>query len=134
MPEKPIPSGQEEFRSLSLSEMEKILGRFDKRLHDALLANPPQKNRVKKALKGLGNGHCPVRLKRLSLDLILRYGDDLAELFCRYPDDVMGTVPYDMFVGYQPPDKVNPVNVIEAMTPDIPFENLHVLFEIYHNQ
>lgn len=115
---KTIPSGHKDFRSLSLNEMEKMVGRFEKRVNDAQLENPAQKESVKKALKGQGSGHCPVRLKRLSLDLILRYGDALADLFCRYPDDVIGIMPYDIFVGYQLPNKANPVNVIAAMMQD----------------
>lgn len=109
---------QQDFRNLSLEEMETIATNFEHRVNEAQLSSPPKKDMVKKALKGQGNGHCPVRLKRLSLDMILRYGDALADLFCQYPDDLLGIMPHDMFVGHQPASKTDRVNVIEAMMHD----------------
>jgi uroporphyrinogen decarboxylase len=54
-------------------------------------------------------------LKRFSLDLVLRYNDALADLLCEYPDDLIGVVGYDMFVGYQPPNHPNRTNTIKVM-------------------
>ncbi len=104
-----------DFRSLPIPEMERILARFDERVNAAQLSNPPTKAWVKEAVHRRGSGRCPVRLKRLSFDLILRYGDALADLFCEYPDDVIAVIPYDITIGYQPPGvhpRINPVEVL----------------------
>jgi hypothetical protein len=52
----------------------------------------------------------------LSLDVILRHGDALADLFCQYPDDAVFAAPYDIFVGYQPGDRPNRVNPLQVLT------------------
>lgn len=106
------------FRDLSVADMGRMAASFEKRVNEAQLANKPTKEMVKKALRGQGSGHCPVRLKRLSLDLILRYNDALADLFCQYPDDLLGIIPYDMFIGYQSEGKPDRINPIQAMMQD----------------
>ncbi len=108
-----------DFRCLPISEMEAGIARFEARVHAAQAANPPTKSRVKRALLGKGTERCPVRLKRLSFDIILRYGDALADLFCEYPDDVVAMIPYDITVGYQPPEKSPRVNPVEALMRDM---------------
>jgi uroporphyrinogen decarboxylase len=75
--------------------------RFEARVDAAQRAAPPTKTRVRSALHHGGAPRCPVRLRRLSYDIILRHGDTLAELFEAHPDDVAHVAPYDMFVGYQ---------------------------------
>jgi uroporphyrinogen decarboxylase len=105
----------DDFRLLPIPEMERILARFEERVNAAQQANPPTKAWVKQAIHRQGPGRCPVRLKRLSFDLILRYGDALADLFCEYPDDVIAIVPYDITIGYQPPDKQPRINPVEAL-------------------
>lgn len=112
-------TGDKDFRLLPIPEMEARIARFETRVHDALKASPTSKERVKKALRGKGGGVCPVRLKRLSLDLILKYGDDLADLFCAYPDDVVAFIPYDITVGYQAPGKTPHINTVEALMRDM---------------
>ena len=77
-----------DFRNLPVSEMQAILSRFDERVSAALHQHPRSKEWVRKALRRQGAARCPVRLKRVSLDVILRYGDDLADLYCQFPDDV----------------------------------------------
>ena len=104
-----------DFRALPIAGMERILGRFEDRVSAAQRANPPTKAWVRKAIHRQGDGRCPVRLKRLSFDLILRYGDALADLFCAYPDDVVAVIPYDITIGYQPPDKQPRINTVEAL-------------------
>ncbi|HOD48762.1 MAG TPA: uroporphyrinogen decarboxylase family protein [Candidatus Hydrogenedentes bacterium] len=109
----------EDFRLLPVSEMEARLAQFEKRVNAAQCAYPPTKERVRQALRGTGDGRCPVRLKRHSLDLILKYGDELASLFCEYPDDVVALIPYDITIGYQSPGKTPRVNVVEALMTDM---------------
>jgi uroporphyrinogen decarboxylase len=108
----------DDYLSLSLAEMESAVQRFEERVSAALLASPPSKAWVKQAVRRAGTGRCPVWIKRASPDIILRYGEALADLFCRYPDDVARIVPYDLWIGYQPRGKVPRVNPLEVATRD----------------
>jgi len=65
-----------------------------------------------------GAPRCPVRFRRLSFDVILRYGDALADLFCEYPDDTAGAQPYDIFLGYQPPGRPSRLDPVKVLTED----------------
>jgi len=104
------------FSELTLQERETIIQRFNARVDQATADSAPSKDWVRRALRRGGAERCPVRLRRLSLDVILRHGDALADLFCQYPDDVVFTAPYDMFVGYQPGDHPNRVNPLQVLT------------------
>ena len=100
---------------MTLSEREVAVKRFYGRLDKAMASKAPTKTWVRKALRHQGADRCPVRLRRLSLDVILRHGDALADLFCEYPDDLVATQAYEMFAGWQPathPAKVNPIEVL----------------------
>ncbi|MBN2308717.1 MAG: hypothetical protein JXR94_07080 [Candidatus Hydrogenedentes bacterium] len=110
---------RDDFRLLPIPEMEARIARFEERVNAAQIAKPPTKEWVKTSLKGNGDGRCPVRLKRLSFDIILRHGDALADLFCQYPDDVIAIIPYDITVGYQPPEKSPRTNTVEALMRDM---------------
>jgi len=107
-----------DFLKRPLEEMESIAARFEQRVNEARKSAPPSKAWTGKALRRQGAARCPVRLKRLSLDIILRYGDALADLFCEYPDDVVCVAPYDICIGYQPPDAPNRINPVRVMTTD----------------
>ena len=104
-----------DFHLLPIAEMEEILDRFEVRIDTAMQAAPPTKQWVKEALHRKGSGRCPVRMKRLSFELIIRYGDALADLFCEFPDDLNAIVPYDYAIGYQPPDRSPRINTLEVM-------------------
>lgn len=104
-----------DFRQLPIAEMEAIVARFEERVNAAQQTHAPTKAWVKQAIRREGPGRCPVRLKRLSVDLILRYGDALADLFCEFPDDVVAVIPYDITIGYQAPGKRPRINPIEAL-------------------
>jgi uroporphyrinogen decarboxylase len=101
---------------LTLTERAAIIQRFHARVDQAMVDSAPTKAWVRKALRRGGAARCPVRLRRLSLDVILRHGDALADLFCQYPDDAVCVPAYDMFVGFQPADHPNPVNPIQVLT------------------
>ena len=92
-----------DYRALPLSAMEEIVARFKERVEAAQLASPPNKEQVRKALHREGAERCPVRMNRLTTDVIVRHGDGLADLLCQFPDDVIHVVPYDFTLGYQPP-------------------------------
>lgn len=102
--------------ALPLVEREAILRRFGQRVGAALLASPPTKQLVRDALRRKGSPRCIIRMQRLSLDVILRYGDALADVFCQYPDDIISPHPYDAQVGYQKPGTPNPINAVQVMT------------------
>jgi uroporphyrinogen decarboxylase len=117
MPEQRIADErqQQDFRTLPLAEMEAIVARFDYRVNAALRESPPTKDWVRQAIRRKGGERCPVRLKRLSLDVIIRYGDRLADLFCQYPDDVLCIQPYSYAIGYQPPEREDKVSELQVM-------------------
>jgi uroporphyrinogen decarboxylase len=115
----PIPQSESRVipvAAMPLAEREAIVGRFNKRVTAALLQSPPTKQLVRSALRRKGAPRCIVRVQRLSLDVILRYGDDLADVFCAYPDDIISPHPYDFFVGYQKPDAKDPIHTIRVLT------------------
>jgi uroporphyrinogen decarboxylase len=93
-----------------------IIARFNDRVDQACRAQPAARTWVQDALHRRGARRCPVRLRRLSLDIILRYGDALADLFAAYPDDVVFTASYDIFLGYQRPDAPERVDLVAALT------------------
>lgn len=77
---------------------------------------PAGRDWVRQVLHRGGGPRCPVRLRRLSLDIILRHGEALTELFAAYPDDVVFAQPYDIFLGYQRPDAPEAVDLVAALT------------------
>jgi len=77
MSEKKKGSGE-----LSVEEMEAIVGSFNDRVSEAQKTSDPSRELVKKPVQRKGAERCPVILKRFSLDLIIRYGDELADLLC----------------------------------------------------
>lgn len=111
-------SHEADFRSVPIPEMERILARFEERIHEAQKAGPATKDWVKKAVRRQGSGRCPVRINRTSVDLIIRYGDALADLFCEYPDDIIVIYPYDYSIGYQPADRIPRINPLEVLMRD----------------
>lgn len=109
---------EEDVRAMTLEQKEEAIRHFNARVDAAIVNSPPSKERIKKALSRGDASRCPVRLRRLSLDVILRYGDELADLFCEYPDDAIFVPGYDLFVGYQAPDKPHRINTIQVLTED----------------
>jgi uroporphyrinogen decarboxylase len=107
-----------DFSAWPLAKRQEVLDRFEQRVADAVRKSPPTKDLVKQAIKRQSPPRCPFRLKRISLELILRYGDDLADLYCQYPDDTLFIVPYHYFVGYQPPGKNNPIDPARVLLDD----------------
>jgi uroporphyrinogen decarboxylase len=102
--------------AMTLSDKESIVQRFNMRVDAAVAKSDPTKEWVRRALKRQGAERCPVRIRRLSFDVILRHGDRLADLFCEYPDDTVFLGPYEIFVGYQPPERKQRINSIDVLT------------------
>ncbi len=100
----------------TLPEMQAVVARFEEKLNAAQSALPPNKEAVQKALRRQGAARCPVRMKRLTMDVIIRYGDALADLFCRFPDDVLHIQPYEFCLGYQPPGSANQLSELQVLT------------------
>jgi uroporphyrinogen decarboxylase len=103
------------YRQLPLSRMEEIIARFNERVDAAQRARPADRAWVIEAIQRRGGRRCPIRLKRLSLDAIVRYGDALADLFCEFPDDAIAFAPYDWSVGFQPASRRDRVNTVQAL-------------------
>ena len=104
-----------DYRSLPLSEMESIVTRFKERVMAAQLASPPNKDWVRKALRREGADRCLTRMNRFTMDVIVRYGDALADLLCQFPDDVVFVLPYEFALGYQPPDRPGRLSDVETL-------------------
>jgi len=101
---------------MPLAEAEAIVARFEERVNAAQVAAAPTRDMVRQALRRQGTGHSPVRLKRVSVDVILRHGDALSDLFCEHPDDVVSMTPYDFSIGHQPQGNGQRINVVDVMT------------------
>ena len=78
---------------------------LQRRVDAAMVKSSPSKEWVRRAVRRQGAARCPVRIRRLSFDVILRHGDGLADLFCEFPDDAVFLTAYDLFVGYQSPER-----------------------------
>jgi uroporphyrinogen decarboxylase len=108
-------SGPDDYRNLLLDAVEDIVAEFHARVDAAQLASPPNRDAVRKALRREGSGRCLTRMNRLSTDVIVKYGDGLADLLCQYPDDVIFVVPYEFSLGYQSPGCPERLTNIEAL-------------------
>ena len=62
---------ESDFRDLPLAALEEIVARFEQRTDAAQQASPPTKEWVKRAVRRQGAARCPVRIKRLSTDVIV---------------------------------------------------------------
>ncbi len=113
--QKSLPRWRTDCQALPFSEMRAIVARFEERVNGAQLASPPSKDIVRNALQRKGAARCPVRMKRLSMDAIVRYGEALADLFCAFPDDVIHVQPYEFCVGYQPADRPDRLNELQVL-------------------
>ncbi len=113
--ENSMPSRTTDSERLPFSEMQAVVARFEERVNAAQLASPPSKDAVRNALRRKGAARCPARMKRLSMDVIVRYGDALADLFSAFPDDVMHVQPYEFCVGYQPADRPERLNELQVL-------------------
>jgi hypothetical protein len=100
---------------MTTAEMETVIDRFNTRVDAAIAASPPSKERVRRAVRRQGAPRCPVRIRRLSFDVILRHGDGLADLFCEFPDDTVFLTAYDVFLGYQAPERPDRISPVEAL-------------------
>jgi uroporphyrinogen decarboxylase len=108
-------SRPDDYRGLLLDAVEEIVNRFKERVDAAQLASPPNKERVRKALRREGADRCLTRMNRFSMDVIVKYGDGLADLLCAFPDDVVFVLPYEFALGYQPADRPGRLSNVEAL-------------------
>jgi uroporphyrinogen decarboxylase len=100
----------------SFEAVQMLVDRFDERVDEALVLAPPSKEWVGNALARRGGPRCPVHLRELSYDIILRHGNALADLFLEYPDDLVFVDPYEWAVGYQAPGATEPINALRVLT------------------
>ena len=102
--------------AMPLEERKVVIAHFNEKVGRALLKSPPSKDFVKNAIHRKGSSRCVIRVQRLSIDVILRYGDALADLFSAYPDDLVSPHPYDAFVGYQLPEQKDRIDTVKVLT------------------
>src|SRR3990172_6956710 len=102
--------------AVPIEERRAIIDRFNARVDAAQQAAEPTKAWVRKAIRREGAPHCPVRLRRVSLELVLRYGDALADLFVRVPGGVTPISAYGAVLGGQSPAVRKPLDPIQALT------------------
>ena len=111
------------YANLSVPELESRLARFHERVAQGMDGTPATKEWVRRAIHRQGDSRCPVWLNRISPNLIVRHGDALADLYCRYPDHVIRIEPYDFGLGHQPPERVKRVNPVEIAFKDAEWED-----------
>ena len=104
------------WQTVPIDERRATIGRFNDRVDAAEGAAAPTKAWARKAIEHGGAPRPPVRLRRLTHDIVLRYPEALADLFERFPDDVIHVQPYDMFFGYQAPGADEPIDPIRCLT------------------
>lgn len=108
----------ESWRDAPLSELKATVARFEQRIRDAQVATGPTRETVRRAIRRNWSGRCPSWSKRLSMDVVVKYGDDLADVFCEYPDDIVRLAPYEMWIGHQPADRADRIDPVEVLTKD----------------
>jgi uroporphyrinogen decarboxylase len=101
--------------SMTTDQMEEAIRHFNARVDAAQAKSLPTKDWVRRAVRRQGAPRCPARIRRLSYDVILRHGDALADLFCEFPDETLFLTAYDIFVGYQPPERTNRINPVDVL-------------------
>ena len=108
-------NSQPDYRTLPLAAMEETVARFKDRLEAAQLASPPNIDRVRKTIRRESADRCLTRVNRFSTDVVVRYGDALADLLAHFPDDVVFVLAYDFALGYQRPGLPRRLSTVEAL-------------------
>jgi uroporphyrinogen decarboxylase len=101
-----------------IAAAEARLGRFEERLRSAQLAAPPTRDLVKAAVHRRGAERCPVWLRRTTLDVVLRHGEAMSDLFDAHPDHLGRVAAYDFMVGWQKPGARKLPRPAEALLAD----------------
>ena len=104
--------------AMSYEKKRETVHSFNARVEAAAARAAPSKSWVRAALRRKGSERCPVRLKRLSYDIILKYPEGLAQLFEEYPDDVTAVQAYDATIGRQGADEPNRIEPLRVLTED----------------
>src|SRR5208283_4217871 len=108
----PLPAETPNWRQLPLEEMERRVARFEEAVWAAQIAAPPNHGLLKKAVKREQAARCPVWLRRVTPDLVIRYGDALIDLYTEFPEHLGRVSPYDLMVGYKPKEKTTPTEAL----------------------
>lgn len=121
----------ESWREAPVSELKATVARFEQKIRDAQVASRPTRDTVRRAIRRNWNGRCPAWLKRLSMDIVAKHGDDLADLFCEHPDYVVRRTIDTLARPFGGGLIVAPDNVL---TPDLPLENIRAMVEACHER
>jgi uroporphyrinogen decarboxylase len=106
------PGDALDWRHYPLEEMERRVARFEDGVWGAQIAAPPNHDLLKKAVRREHAARCPVWLRRVTPDLVIRYGDALIDLYTEFPEDLGRVSPYDLMVGYKPKVKITPTEAL----------------------
>ena len=102
--------------AIPLETRRQTITQFNERVDAAEENAAPTKAWARAAIGHAGGPRPPVRLRRLTHDIVLRHPDGLAALFERFPDDVIHLQPHDMFFGYEAPGTEPPDDPIRRLT------------------
>jgi uroporphyrinogen decarboxylase len=95
-----------------LPKVEAAVAKFKERVRQSLQAKQDSTELVRQAISR-NAPRCPVWLNGFSYDAIVRYGDELADLVCAYPDDLVVIEPYEQTIGHQTNgEKLDPVRLM----------------------
>jgi uroporphyrinogen decarboxylase len=103
-------------RTITYEEKKRAIASFNLAVDGAMSRTAPTKSWVRAAVRRNGAGRCPVRLRRLSFDIILKYREELEDLFVEYPDDILVVPAYEATIGYQPEGSRNRIDPIRVLT------------------
>ena len=106
------PIDAADWRQYPLEEMERRVARFEEAVWAAQIASPANHDLLKKAVKRQQASRCPVWLRRVTPDLVIRYGDALIDLFTEFPDDLGRVSAYDLMIGFRPKSKITPTQAM----------------------
>src|ERR1017187_2166035 len=109
------PAENADWRKYPLAEMARRTARFEEAVWAAQIAAPPNHALLKQAVGRRGAERPPVWLRRVTPDLVIRYGNALIDLYKEFPDDLGRVSPYDLMVGFKTKSKITPT---EAMMLD----------------
>lgn len=105
-----------------VAELDAAVARFEDAVRGAQLQAPPTQDLVRGAIRRRGPGRCPVWLRRVTLDTIVRHGEALEPLFRRHPDHLGRVATHDFMLGLRSAC-TPPLSPVEALLFDAEWVN-----------
>ena len=108
--------------AVRLAETEALLDRFEERVRAAQLKAPATRDLVRRSVRRQDAARCPVWLRRVTLDVVVRHGEALMDLFDEFPDDLGRVSPHDFMLGLRSRCSP-PLSPVEALLADSTWTN-----------